>query len=81
MRLGRPARLVMDSTCAALRYSVTQAKGLAVECARAQMRAAAASLKAVEQGIQRHALARDYAKLKEIAEASGLAAKVLPCTF
>ncbi len=40
------------------------------------MRAAGASLKAVEEGINLHAQNRDYGKLKEIAEASGLAAKV-----
>ena len=40
------------------------------------MRAATASLKAVEEGINLHAQNRDYGKLKEIAEASGLAAKV-----
>ena len=48
------------------------------------MRAAGASLKAVEEGINLHAQNRDYGKLKEIAEASGLAAKVgnpnPPCT-
>jgi len=53
-----------------------QAKTLAVEAAKMQMRAATASLKAVEEGINLHAQNRDYGKLKEIAEASGLAAKV-----
>ena len=53
-----------------------QAKTLAVESAKLQMRAAAASLKAVEEGINLHAQNRDYGKLKETAEASGLAAKV-----
>jgi hypothetical protein len=47
-----------------------------VEAAKMQMRAASASLKAVEEGITLHAQNRDYGKLKEIAEASGLAAKV-----
>ena len=47
-----------------------------MESAKLQMRAAAASLKAVEEGINLHAQNRDYGKLKEIAEASGLAAKV-----
>jgi hypothetical protein len=54
----------------------TQTKAKAIEAAKSQMRAANASLKAVEEGIQLHANNRDYAKLKEIAEASGLAAKV-----
>ena len=49
---------------------------MAVEAAKLQMRAASASLKAVEEGIALHAQNRDYGKLKEIAEASGLAAKV-----
>jgi hypothetical protein len=53
-----------------------QAKALAVDSAAAQARAAGASLRAVEEGIATHAAARDYGKLKEIAEASGLAAKV-----
>ena len=53
-----------------------QAKAMAIEAATAQMRAANASLKAVEDGIQLHATNRDYGKLKETAEASGLAAKV-----
>lgn len=53
-----------------------QAKNLAVDSAKLQMRAAVASLKAVEEGINLHAQNRDYGKLKEIAEASGLAAKV-----
>ena len=53
-----------------------QAKTLAMESAKLQMRAAAASLKAVEEGINLHAQNRDYGKLKETAEASGLAAKV-----
>lgn len=53
-----------------------QTKAKAIEAAKSQMRAANASLKAVEEGIQLHANNRDYAKLKEIAEASGLAAKV-----
>ena len=53
-----------------------RAKALAVESAKAQMRAAGASLQAVEEGIQLHATNRDYSKLKEIAEASGLADKV-----
>ncbi len=48
---------------------------MAVEAAKMQMRAANASLKAVEEGIALHAQNRDYGKLKEIAEASGLAAK------
>ena len=52
---------------------------MAIEAAKAQMRAANASLKAVEDGIQLHANNRDYGKLKETAEASGLAAKVLLC--
>ncbi len=47
----------------------------------AQMRAANASLKAVEDGIQLHATNRDYGKLKETAEASGLAAKVRASNF
>ena len=55
---------------------LVQAKTLAVEAAKMQMRAASASLKAVEEGITLHAQNRDYGKLKEIAEASGLAAKV-----
>jgi hypothetical protein len=54
----------------------SQAKALAIQAAKSQMRAANASLRAVEEGIQLHANNRDYAKLKEIAEASGLAAKV-----
>ena len=71
----------MPETCLALREDhrqacVLQAKTLAVESAKLQMRAAAASLKAVEEGINLHAQNRDYGKLKETAEASGLAAKV-----
>ncbi|CAL8470611.1 g10153 [Coccomyxa elongata] len=54
-----------------------QAKNMAIEAAKAQMRAANASLKAVEDGIQLHANNRDYGKLKETAEASGLAAKAV----
>lgn len=66
-----------------MRSVIVQAKGLAVEAARMQMRAAGASLRAVEEGIALHAQNRDYGKLKEIAEASGLAAKVgsLPVLF
>lgn len=56
-------------------YLQLQAKTMAIEAATAQMRAANASLKAVEDGIQLHASNRDYGKLKETAEASGLAAK------
>ena len=47
-----------------------------MDSAKLQMRAANASLRAVEEGINLHAQNRDYGKLKEIAEASGLAAKV-----
>ena len=63
------AILYTDNLC-------VQAKAMAIEAATAQMRAANASLKAVEDGIQLHATNRDYGKLKETAEASGLAARV-----
>ncbi len=57
-------------------HHLVQAKTLAVEAAKMQMRAASASLKAVKEWITLHTQNRNYGKLKEIAEASGLAAKV-----
>ncbi len=53
-----------------------QAKEVAGEAAKAEARAAAAALRAVEAGIAIYAERRDYLKLKDIAEASDVAGKV-----
>ena len=55
---------------------VLQAKEVAGEAAKAEARAAAAALRAVEAGIAIYAERRDYLKLKDIAEASDVAGKV-----
>lgn len=55
----------------------------AYEAAKAERRAATAALRAVEGGIDFYAKAKNFDKLKEIAEASGVATKVrtfLRCT-
>jgi uncharacterized protein YciI len=53
-----------------------QAKEVAGEAAKAEARAAASALRAVEAGIAVYAERRDYLKLKDIAEASDVAGKV-----
>lgn len=53
-----------------------QAREVAAESAKAEQRAAAAALRAVEAGIALYAEKRDYLKLKDIAEASDVAGKV-----
>ena len=55
-----------------------QAKEVAGEAAKAEARAAASALRAVEAGIAVYAERRDYLKLKDIAEASDVAGKVAP---
>ena len=57
--------------------SCLQARIEAQEAAKAERRAATASLRAVEGGIDFYAKAKNFDKLKEIAEASGVATKVL----
>ncbi len=56
--------------------SSAQAREVAAESAKAEQRAAAAALRAVEAGIALYAEKRDYIKLKDIAEASDVAGKV-----
>ena len=53
-----------------------QARLEAYEAAKAERRAATAALRAVEGGIDFYAKAKNFDKLKEIAEASGVATKV-----
>ena len=54
-----------------------QARLEAVEAAKAERRAAEAALNAVEGGIDFYAKNKNFDKLKEIAEASAVATKVL----
>ena len=60
-------------------YRDVQARLEAVEAAKAERRAAEAALNAVEGGIDFYAKNKNFDKLKEIAEASAVATKVLSC--
>lgn len=62
--------------CASPDPVTLQARIEAYEAAKAERRAATAALRAVEGGIDFYAKAKNFDKLKEIAEASGVATKV-----
>ena len=63
-------------SAAGLSLRCLQARMEAYEAAKAERRAATAALRAVEGGIDFYAKAKNFDKLKEIAEASGVATKV-----
>ena len=81
LEASRHARLAHTITALngamAAAQSYNAARACAADAARAEARAAAAALRAVEQGIALYAERRDYLKLKEIAEASDVAGKAL----
>ncbi|KAK9825657.1 hypothetical protein WJX81_006313 [Elliptochloris bilobata] len=75
---ARLAHTVAALTAAhAAAQSFNLAKEVASDAAKAEARAAAAALRAVEAGIAVYAERRDYLKLKDIAEASDVAGKAL----
>lgn len=55
-----------------------QARESALAAARAEAAAASNALKTVETGINYYAARKEYIKLKDIAEASDVAGKVIP---
>ena len=81
LEASRHARLAHTITALnaamAAAQSYNMARACAADASRAEARAAAAALRAVEQGIALYAERRDYLKLKEIAEASDVAGKAL----
>lgn len=58
-----------------------QARMEACMAAKAERRAAAAALSSVEAGIELHAKAKNFDKLRETAQASGIATKVPLLTY
>ena len=72
--------LVATCQCAPERHSLparAQAKDSALAAARAEAAAANNALKTVETGINYYAMRKEYLKLKDIAEASDVAGKVI----
>lgn len=59
-----------------MRLNALQARLEALTAAKAERRAAASALSSVEAGIEVHAKAKNFDKLRETAQASGIATKV-----